>query len=132
MIYDASEAVDREFLSRLEALHNDCEDRFDIVRIDTYKSDRIACMLDYDTSPSLFVMVDGQAKEYHTDLSALDDKVRAAVEKYADAGRDLMRLPASRRAGSVRREVSEADPSDRLTHYRKSVRTFLRRSVNWS
>ena len=83
MIYDASEAVDREFLSRLEALHNDCEDRFDIVRIDTYKSDRIACMLDYDTSPSLFVMVDGQAKEYHTDLSALDEKVRAAVEKYA-------------------------------------------------
>lgn len=40
-------------------------------------------MLDYETCPSLFAMVDGQAKEYHTDLSALDEKVRAALEKYA-------------------------------------------------
>jgi thioredoxin reductase (NADPH) len=85
MIYDASESVDREYLGRLEAIHNEHEDDFDIVRIDTYKSDRIACMLDYDKSPSLFVMVDGQAKEYYTDLSALANKVDDAIAKYGSA-----------------------------------------------
>ena len=83
MIYDASESVDREYLSRLEALSNQHENKFDIVRVDTYKSDRIACMLDYDTSPSLFVMLDGEPKEYYTDLSALGDKVADAVAKHA-------------------------------------------------
>ncbi len=84
MIYDASESLDREFLSRLEALHREHEEKFEIVRIDVYKSDKIACMLDYETSPSLFVMVDGQAKEYYTDLSALSDKVGDAVSRYAE------------------------------------------------
>ena len=83
MIYDASESVDREYLSRLEALATEHENKFEIVRVDTYKSDRIACMLDYDTSPSLFVMLDGEPKEYYTDLSALGDKVADAVAKYA-------------------------------------------------
>lgn len=83
MVYDASEAVDREFLTRLETLQREHEKAFEIVRIDIYKSDKMACMLDYETSPSLFVMVDGQAKEYHTDLSALGEKVADVVEKYA-------------------------------------------------
>ncbi|MEX2444240.1 MAG: FAD-dependent oxidoreductase [Alkalispirochaeta sp.] len=82
MIYDASESVDREFLARLETLQREHEEKFQIVRIDVYKSDKMACMLDYEVSPSLFVMVDGQAKEYFTDLSALSDKVAAAVDRY--------------------------------------------------
>ena len=73
-------------LTDVKEVRTDCEHRneFEIVCIDVYRSDRIACMLDYEKSPSLFMMVDEEAKEYYTDLSALLEKVEAAIGKYGD------------------------------------------------
>jgi len=82
-VYNAIEAIDREFLSQLEALQRQMHSAFQIRRVDVYKSDRIACRLQYTKSPSIIIMKDGKVLENITDLSGLEEKLAAVVKKYS-------------------------------------------------
>jgi len=82
-VYNAIEAIDREFLSQLEALQRQMHSAFQIRRVDVYKSDLIACRLQYTKSPSIIIMKDGKVLENITDLSGLEEKLAAVVKKYS-------------------------------------------------
>lgn len=82
-VYNAIEAIDREFLSQLEALQRQMHSAFQIRRVDVYKSDRIACRLQYTKSPSIIIMKDGKVLENITDLSGLEEKLAAVVKKHS-------------------------------------------------
>ena len=73
-VYNAVEAVDREFLARAEQAQREHKDKVQLRRIDVYKSDRIACRLDYTKTPSLIFMKDGEVLENVTELSGLEKK----------------------------------------------------------
>lgn len=81
-VYNAVEAVDREFLSRAEQAQREHRDQVQLRRIDVYKSDRIACRLDYTKTPALIFMKDGEVLENVTELSGLESKVADMVAKH--------------------------------------------------
>jgi thioredoxin reductase (NADPH) len=78
-VYNAVEALDREFLARAEQAQREHKDKIQLRRIDVYKSDRIACRLDYTKTPSLIFMKDGVVLDNVTDLSNIEGKVAAMV-----------------------------------------------------
>jgi thioredoxin reductase (NADPH) len=78
-VYNAVEPVDREFLARAEQAQREHKDKVQLRRIDVYKSDRIACRLDYTKTPSLIFMKDGIVLDNVTDLSNIEGKVAAMV-----------------------------------------------------
>jgi len=82
-IYNAVEAVDREYLARIEQIQKLYSEKVQLRRIDIYKSDRIACKLSYTKTPSLIFMKNGNILENITDLSNLDAKVAEAVKQYS-------------------------------------------------
>ncbi len=82
-VYNAVEAVDREFLSRVEHIQQPYKEKLGLRRIDVYKSDRIACRLDYSKTPSLIFMKEGKVVENVTDLSAIEGKIAEMVAKHA-------------------------------------------------
>ena len=82
-VYNASEAVDREYLVRIEGEQKNYEGKVQLRRIDIYKSDRIACRLEYSKSPSLIFMKDGKILEQFEDLTKVNEIIKKAVEKYA-------------------------------------------------
>ena len=82
-VYNASEAVDREYLVRIEQEQKNYEGKVQLRRIDIYKSDRIACRLEYSKSPSLIFMKDGKILEQFEDLTKVNEILKKAVEKYA-------------------------------------------------
>ncbi|HPA11028.1 MAG TPA: pyridine nucleotide-disulfide oxidoreductase, partial [Treponemataceae bacterium] len=61
---------------------NTMKDRFQLRRIDVYKSDRIACRLSYTKTPSVICMKDGAVVENITDLSAIEQKITDLVQKH--------------------------------------------------
>ncbi|MBN2434563.1 MAG: FAD-dependent oxidoreductase [Spirochaetes bacterium] len=79
-IYNASEALDREYLVRVEEIQKKYSDKIKLRRIDIYKSDRIACRLQFTKSPSLIIMEKGEILKNITDLSDID-AVIAAITK---------------------------------------------------
>lgn len=79
-VYNAIEAVDREYLARVEQLQKQYADKVQLRRIDVYKSDRIACRLSYTKTPSLIFMKNGEVLENITDLSSLDTKIAEMVK----------------------------------------------------
>ncbi len=81
-VYNAIDAVDREFLSRAEKAQELHKGKLGLRRIDIYKSDRIACRLDYSKTPSLIFMQDGKVIENVTDLSAIENKIAEMVAKH--------------------------------------------------
>lgn len=82
MVYNAVEALDREYLSRVEQIQREYKDRVQLRRIDVYKSDRIACRLSYTQTPSLIFMKDGEILEHLSDFSAVDKKIAQMVEAH--------------------------------------------------
>ncbi|AEJ19122.1 NAD(P)/FAD-dependent oxidoreductase [Gracilinema caldarium] len=82
-VYNAVEALDREFLARVEQVQREHKDKIQLRRIDVYKSDRIACRLDYTKTPSLIFMKDGKVLENVTDLSNLEQMISQMIAKYA-------------------------------------------------
>lgn len=82
-VYNAIEAVDREFLSQVEALQKKMNNAFQLRRIDVYKSDRIACRLQYTKTPSIIIMKDGKVLENIADLSGLEEKMAEIIKKYS-------------------------------------------------
>jgi len=83
-VYNAVEAPDREYLARIEQEQKNYEGKIQLRRIDIYKSDRIACRLEYTKAPSLIFMKEGKVLEKHEDLSKVNEIIKMAVEKYAD------------------------------------------------
>lgn len=81
-VYNAVESVDREFLGRVEKAHQAFKDKVQLRRIDIYKSDRIACRLDYSVSPALIFMKDGLVIENVTDLVAVEQKIAKMMDEY--------------------------------------------------
>lgn len=81
-VYNAVEALDREFLARVEQVQREYKDKVQLRRIDVYKSDRIACRLDYTKTPSLIFMKEGQVLENITDLSNLEKTIAEMIKKY--------------------------------------------------
>jgi thioredoxin reductase (NADPH) len=82
-VYNASEAIDREFLARVEQSCREHDGAVQLRRIDVYKSDRIACRLDYTKSPSLIFMKDGEILENLTDLTKMSEKIQEMVKRFA-------------------------------------------------
>lgn len=82
-VYNAVEAVDREFLGIIEQLQQKYKDQVQLRRIDIYKSDGIACRLNYTKTPSLIFLKKGDVLENVTDLSNLEDTVSRIVQKHA-------------------------------------------------
>jgi len=83
-IYNASEAIDREFLSRIEEEQKKYEGKVQLRRIDIYKTDRIACRLEYTQSPSLIFLKHGEILEKYEKLSQIDKIIREMVQKYSE------------------------------------------------
>lgn len=81
-IYNAVEAIDREFLERIEKITNEYKGKVLLRRIDVYKSDRIACRLSYAKTPSLVLLKNGEPVENITDLSAVEKTIREIIEKH--------------------------------------------------
>ena len=81
-VYNAVDAIDREFLARVEQIQKEHKDRIGLRRIDVYKSDRIACRLAYTRTPSLIFMKDGQVLENCTELANLEKKVPEMIAKH--------------------------------------------------
>ncbi len=74
-VYNAVDAVDREYLGRIEQAQRELKDKIQLRRIDVYKSDRIACRLSYTKTPSLLFMKDGAVLENLTDLAGVEKKI---------------------------------------------------------
>jgi thioredoxin reductase (NADPH) len=81
-VYNAVEALDRELLGRVENALKNYKDKVHLRRIDVYKSDRIACRLSYTKTPSLILMKNGEVVENLTDLSAIEQKMKALLETF--------------------------------------------------
>lgn len=82
-VYNAVEALDREYLARVEQVQREHKDKVQLRRIDVYKSDRIACRLDYTKTPSLIFMKEGKVLENVTDLSNLEKTIAEMIAKHA-------------------------------------------------
>lgn len=82
-VYNAVEALDREYLARVEQVQREHKDKVQLRRIDIYKSDRIACRLDYSKTPSLIFMKEGKVLENITDLSNLEKTIAEMIAKHA-------------------------------------------------
>lgn len=82
-VYNAVEVIDREFLGRIELSLKEFKDKIQLRRIDTYKSDRIACRLSYTQTPSLIFMKDGMVIDNVTDLTAIEQKIERIVKEHA-------------------------------------------------
>ncbi len=78
-IYNASEALDREYLVRVEEIQKKYSDKIQLRRIDIYKSDRVACRLQFTKSPSVIIMNKGEVLHNITDFSGLDEKIAGIV-----------------------------------------------------
>ncbi len=78
-VYNAVDAVDREYLQRIEQVQRELKDKVQLRRIDVYKSDRIACRLSYTKTPSLIFMKEGAVLENLTDLAGVEEKIRKIV-----------------------------------------------------
>lgn len=82
-VYNAVEALDREYLARVEQVQREYKDKVQLRRIDVYKSDRIACRLDYTKTPALIFMKNGQVLENVTDMSNLEKTIADMIKKYS-------------------------------------------------
>lgn len=82
-IYNASEAVDREYLAAVEQATREHDGAIQLRRIDVYKSDRIACRLGYTKVPSLIFMKEGKVLNNLTDLTKMNEKIQEMVKKFA-------------------------------------------------
>lgn len=82
-VYNASEPLDREYLARIEQLQRERKDKFQLRRIDVYKSDRIACRLSYTKSPSLLCIKNGEVLHDCTDLTGMEQKIDEIIKQYA-------------------------------------------------
>jgi len=82
-VYNAIEALDREYLARIEQAQMDFDGKVQLRRIDIYKSDRIACRLEYSQSPSLIFMKEGKVIKQIEDFSNIDAVISSMVEQYA-------------------------------------------------
>ncbi len=81
-VYNAVEALEREYLSRIEQLHAGMDPRVKLRRIDIYKSDRIACRLMYKKSPSILFLKKGELVGSLEDLTKLETTLPAMVSQY--------------------------------------------------
>lgn len=82
-VYNAVDAVDREYLQRIEQVQRELKDKVQLRRIDVYKSDRIACRLSYTKTPSLIFMKEGAVLENVTDLAGVEEKIKKIVAENA-------------------------------------------------
>ena len=82
-VYNASEPLDREYLARVEQLQRERKDKFQLRRIDVYKSDRIACRLSYTKSPSLLCIKNGEVLHDCTDLTGMEQKIDEIIKQYS-------------------------------------------------
>jgi thioredoxin reductase (NADPH) len=81
-VYNAIEALDREYLSRIEQAQIEFDGKVQLRRIDIYKSDRIACRLEYTQSPSLIFLKDGKVIKHIEDFSNIGAVISKMVEQY--------------------------------------------------
>jgi len=81
-VYNAVDAVDREYLARVEQAQREHGQRVGLRRIDIYKSDRIACRLEYSNTPSVIFMKGGAVLENVTDLSNIESKIEEMIKKH--------------------------------------------------
>ncbi|MFO7775299.1 MAG: FAD-dependent oxidoreductase [Candidatus Hydrogenedentota bacterium] len=82
-VYNAIEPLDREYLARIEQAQKNYEGKIQLRRIDVYKSDRIACRLEYKNCPSLIFMKNGEIIEHYEDLAKVDSIISEMVKQYS-------------------------------------------------
>lgn len=81
-VYNATEALDRELLSRIENTVAENKDKIKLKRIDVYKSDRIACRLSCQKTPAVFLLKNGEIIESLYDLVAIEQKIKGLVDTH--------------------------------------------------
>ncbi|MFO7637523.1 MAG: FAD-dependent oxidoreductase [Clostridia bacterium] len=74
-VYNAIEDIDREYLGQLERTVTKYRHKMQIRRIDIYKSDSIACRLNYTKTPSIIVMKDGAVIRNITNLARIEQTI---------------------------------------------------------
>jgi thioredoxin-like negative regulator of GroEL len=72
-----------KYLAVVEQAQKEYEDKVQLRRIDIYKSDRIACRLEYTRSPSLILLKDGKILKKFEDLTKITEIIKEMVEKYS-------------------------------------------------
>ncbi len=82
-VYNAVEALDREFLARVEQVQREYKEKIQLRRIDVYKSDRIACRLEYTKTPALIFMKEGKVLNNVTNLTNLEKTISDMIAQYA-------------------------------------------------
>ena len=82
-VYNAVEMIDREYLSVIEKVQSEYNDKIALRRIDIYKSDNLACKLKYTKSPSLIFMKQGEILESVTELSGIKEKIESMIAKHS-------------------------------------------------
>lgn len=76
-IYNAAESLDREYLMHIEKLQQESGKKFKLCRIDTYKSDKMACKFECESIPCLIVVDKGQVIHREYDLSKMESVIKA-------------------------------------------------------
>lgn len=82
-VYNAIEDLHRNYLTTIEAVHKQMPDAFQLRRIDIYKSDRIACRLNYSEAPSIICMKDGAIVDTITELTNIEAKIKEFLLKHS-------------------------------------------------
>lgn len=78
-VYNAVEPLDREYLMRIEKLHQESDKNFKLCRIDTYKSDKMACKFECESVPCLIIVDKGQVIHREYDLSKAEAVIKDRV-----------------------------------------------------
>lgn len=76
-IYNAIEAVDREYMTQVEQINSDMNKAFKLCRMDIYKSDKMACRFECASTPCLVLVNKGEVIHREYDLA----QAKTAIEK---------------------------------------------------
>jgi len=74
-VYNAVEAADREYLTRIEQFHMEYENKIKLYRADIYKSDKLACKFGCEKTPCVVFVKDGNVIKREYDI----DNVKSAI-----------------------------------------------------
>ena len=70
-MYNATEAIDREYLTRIEAFVKEIPIKVNLSRMDIYKSDKMTCRFGCDKTPCIVLVQNGKLIDIEYDLDNL-------------------------------------------------------------
>jgi thioredoxin reductase (NADPH) len=79
-IYNATEAVDREYLTRIEAFVKEMPMKVKLSRMDIYKSDKMSCRFGCNKTPCIVLIQNGKLIDIEYDLDNLYSILNSIVK----------------------------------------------------